>query len=129
MLNKLHTILLDKFPNLEDRPKHATFILKAGKIICVGFNQKHKTHPWAVKYGHKFGRVHSELNALLHFPFAINHLKDFTLVNLRILKDGKLSVSKPCIACQYMLSVLKPKRIYYTNVYGMLEEFKNVGTR
>jgi deoxycytidylate deaminase len=122
-IQKLHTILLDKFPNIEDRPKHASFLLKAGKIIASGFNSRTKTHPWAVKYGHKFCRVHSELDVLLHFPFALDYLKEFTLVNLRILKSGRLSMSKPCLACQYMLASLKPKRVYYTNMYGILEEF------
>lgn len=94
------------------RTFHATFIYKGPKILSIGVNSA-KTHPRALKYNyHCQPNTHSELSALL--KLGREDCTDLTFVNVRLTKDGKTGVSRPCKGCLDMLNQVGFKRIIYS---------------
>ena len=103
--------------------KHMSFILYKSSIVSVGRNYQFKTHTQAVRMGYRYGFIHSELNAVVNFPFEPAKLRDCVLVNTRVGKNGLLSISRPCQNCQRMIVAMGFKKVLYTNEFGLLEEF------
>ena len=97
---------------------HFSFILKKKKIISFGYNNAWKSNPYALKYGHRFLAIHSELMAIKNFPYRISDLVDFTFVNVRLRKNGEIALSKPCECCQRMLIAFNINEVYYTTNNG-----------
>lgn len=93
---------------------HFTYILRKKKIISMGVNVTFKTHPMAKKYQHRFFSQHSELNAILNFPFKYRTLCNYKIVNIRIRQDGSLASSKPCKACALLLKDMGFKKIFFS---------------
>jgi deoxycytidylate deaminase len=106
------------------RCKHISFLLEGNKIISAGFNQGFKTHPIGKLNQHRFDNTHAELAAIIKTRWRIDKLGKLTLVNLRFLKDGNLSMSKPCIPCQKMLFSFGITDIWYSNTAGEMEKMK-----
>lgn len=100
------------------RSKHFSFLLKRRKIVGFGYNRSYDTHPIAYKYGYLFSGIHSELDCILSFNHAPRELHRCTMVNLRFLADGTLSMSKPCKKCQELLRNFNIDKIVYTNRLG-----------
>lgn len=98
--------------------KHFTFIIRRNKIICFGFNQPYKSHPIACKHGHRFNSIHAELHAICNFPYPVRELRKYTMVNVRISKDERLRISKPCRYCIPLIAGVSPRRIYYSTDSG-----------
>lgn len=105
------------------RCKHFTFIMKRNKIISLGWNNTIKTHPWAAKYGHKFYAIHSELQAIKNFPYPVAEICNYDFVNIRIRKDGKLGIARPCEACERLLIAFRPQSVIYTTNEGTFRRF------
>lgn len=119
--NKLIEFAIADAPNIEHNFKHFTFILERNKILSVGKNNPEKTHPLALKFGHRFNCIHSELAAIVNFPRPNIYLRACTLVNVRVGVNGDIRISKPCHVCQYMLAAFNITDIYYTNRNGNFE--------
>lgn len=83
--------------------KHFTFLLNRNKIVSVGKNNREKTHPKAFKLGYWVPSIHSELDAILKFPHPPKKLRKVSVVNIRVTRDGKIGMSKPCAKCQVLL--------------------------
>lgn len=98
----------------DSRFKHFTFIVERNKIISYGWNQSFKTHPLAAKYKARFYSIHSELDAIKNFPYPVNQLKLYDLINVRILKDGTLGPAKPCVSCHQLLLYFGVRQVYYS---------------
>jgi deoxycytidylate deaminase len=94
--------------------KHFSFLLKRNKVISWGLNQSYKTHPLAQKYGTRFSSIHSELGAILAFPYKPALLKDCKLVNIRLSGEGELRLSKPCKSCAKLLDFFGISEIFYS---------------
>lgn len=105
------------------RYKHFTFITNGNYIASIGVNNKYKTHPIANKYGHRFFSVHSEINAISKFPYNIQYLRKFSLINIRLNKKGELRLSKPCLSCAKLICELKITNVFFSNNYGTFEKF------
>ena len=113
-----------EFIHLPDgRTKHFTYILERNKIISFGWNQAFKTHPMAKKYGMRFLCIHSELHAITNFPYRINTIGNYDLVNVRIRKTGEVCISKPCIFCQKLISDLGITTIFYSTNEGQFIKY------
>lgn len=97
---------------------HFSVLMDGKKIVSLGNNSERKTHPLACKYGARFSAIHSELDCILHFPYMPQLLKEFTLVNLRFLRNGRVAIAKPCVSCQQLLQDFGISEVYYTNYYG-----------
>jgi deoxycytidylate deaminase len=114
----------DIFPH---RTFHTTFIIKKNKIQKIGINCN-KTHPKNLKYDYVgregvdirgFVGVHSELSAIL--KYGKDDCSDCIFVNVRIDKNGSVSMAMPCRGCQSLFNQVGFKRVYYTDRNG---EFK-----
>jgi deoxycytidylate deaminase len=107
--------------NLTDKCFHVTFIVKKRKIVTIGIN-KSKTHPNNLKYNyygldgapiHRFVGVHSEMAAIL--KYGKTDCSDCTFINVRIDRNNKVAMSKPCLGCQHLLDVVGWKSIYFSS--------------
>lgn len=108
---------------------HTTFIIKKNRLQKIGINN-YKTHPENLKYKY-FGKdgtdirnlvgVHSELSAIL--KYGEEDCSDCTFVNIRIDKNGNLTMAKPCVGCQDLLNQVGYKKVYYSNEKGEFLEW------
>ena len=107
--------------NFDEKSFHVTFGLHGRKLLAVGINNK-KTHTRNLRapymdraknlhVGDQIG-THSELNCIK--KFSEDDLSHITFVNIRIDKNGKLCIAKPCAGCSFLLSQTNFKRVYYS---------------
>jgi len=123
---KLHSKILRLATASLDLPncnkKHFSFIVNKNRIISFGYNQSYTTHPLSAKYGHRFNDIHSELAAIINFPYAPRFLQDYVLINVRLRKDSSIALSRPCIYCIKLLTDFKMYEVYYTSNDGSLNK-------
>jgi len=100
------------------RNRHFSFLLVRNKVLSVGYSLGYTTHPLAKKYGHRFNAIHSELSVIKNFPYPPSLLSKCKIVNIRIMRDGSLGMSRPCKHCQQLLHDLDITDIWYTNEQG-----------
>jgi deoxycytidylate deaminase len=89
-------------------------------VISVGWNKSFKTHPIAKKLGCRFDSIHSELDVINSFPYKISELHKYTLVNIRLMADNTLGISKPCEFCEQLLTIFPVKKIVYSTPKGFV---------
>ncbi len=105
---------------------HITFLLYRNKIISTGINDKRKTHPSS---SHPYKSIHSEVDAILkleipseckkyHITNIASIAQKVTLVNMRIMSDGTIGLSKPCKHCSRLIEQIGFKEVLYTNIDG-----------
>ena len=110
------------------RCRHFSFIIYKNRIISIGINSK-KTHPTnlknpkkSIKTGEDFSdqkHTCSELNAILKLKRLTNiQTEKCTLINIRIDRNGKKVLSKPCMSCDNLLKYHNFKNITWTNESG-----------
>ena len=99
------------------RYKHVAFIMKNKNVLCVGWN-KGKSHP--AIYNHPYrsmcNNIHAELDAVI--KYGRTDCSDYTLVVMRVRKDGTLGNSKPCLGCQHVMQQVGFKSVYYSDGAG-----------
>ena len=105
--------------------KHFTFAFRKNKLLAIGLNNSRKTHPHLFKYEYKTksGRnagIHSELSAIL--KLQQEDCSDIVFVNLRIRRDGKIGMAKPCVGCQNLIRQTGFKRLFFSNQAGKFQE-------
>ena len=118
-LVKLSHKMLD-LPDVQNR--HFSFILMKNNILSMGHNTGYKTHPLAKRYGHRFNAIHSELAAVKNFPYPPSLLGKCKIVNIRIMANGNLGMSKPCKHCSKLLQDFDLTNVWYTNKQGQFEK-------
>lgn len=102
--------------------KHFSFLLRRNKVVSIGWNQKNKTHPLTLKYGHLYKTIHSEVAVIRNFPHRSQHLPDFTLVNIRISREDNVTISRPCVYCRRLIADFGITDVYYTDEKGNFKE-------
>jgi deoxycytidylate deaminase len=102
--------------------KHFSFILRKNNIISVGWNKPFKTHPQANKFGYRFNSIHSELDSILKFDKPVNQLRNHIMVNIRLDKQGRIRMSRPCETCQRVLSSFLVGEVWYSTNGEAFEE-------
>ena len=106
------------WPTSRELPtSHFAFLIKSKIIEKIGIN-KRRTHPEISKHPYHEGYVgiHAELDCLL--KINKEDLSDYQILVLRIDKNGKLNMSKPCRGCQSVLSQFNLKQIWYSDKDG-----------
>lgn len=98
----------------EGRCRHLTFICKRNKIIAIGQNSYSKSHPLSNKFNHLNNCRHSEVSAIVNFPYSIGDINRFDIYNVRVNKKGELRLSRPCGNCQSLLNHFNIREIYYS---------------
>lgn len=104
--------------------RHYTLIVDGAAILSIGTNHKFKTHPLAKKFGHRFAAIHSELDAIRRLKYPIDDIRQYgyDVVNIRLNKDKKVLLAKPCLSCQAMLYTFGIKKIYFTTNHAKIEK-------
>jgi len=97
---------------------HFTFICRRSNIIAFGVNNTLKTHPLSKRFDHRFSSIHSELAAIVNFPYPVSELKRYDIINLRILANNDLAISKPCNSCSNMLQSFGITKVSYSTRHG-----------
>tara|TARA_R110000796_G_scaffold5291_4_gene20047 strand:- start:361 stop:741 length:381 start_codon:yes stop_codon:yes gene_type:complete len=108
------------------RQFHVTFALAKKKILAIGINGA-KTNPKTQEFAYvgdpyQIG-THSELAAVIKLGRL--DCSRLTFINVRLKKDGKVALSKPCVGCEDMLNQIGFKRVFYTldnGNYGNIEK-------
>jgi deoxycytidylate deaminase len=121
----------DRYINLalknKDRPvgsyKHFSFIVCKNEILSMGWNNVKKTHPLALKNGYAFPFIHSELDAIIKFDEPLKKLRYCSIINVRLTKTNKVTLSRPCKNCQGLLLAFGVKEILYSNELSKFERF------
>jgi hypothetical protein len=111
---------LSRHPELNNFP-HYSFVIKDGKIVSWARNSKVEP-PKHFGYHRKWDKgfrpkYHSELAAYKKNPVK----PPFQIVNVRLTRQGKLRMSKPCPACTKLMTALGCCRFYYSFDHGFLE--------
>lgn len=102
------------------RHNHVAIILFQNAPVVVGVN-KDRTHP-ALKI-HPYGKhnsLHAELDACI--KLGKDDCSDYTMVVVKMRRDGTIGSSKPCEGCQSVLNQLNFKKVIYSNSFGEFEE-------
>ena len=115
LIRRLLKICEANYDRVNRRHRHFSFLCHRSNIIAFGYAQKAKTHTKAERW-FQFNSIHSEFDALRQV-----RLMDLTgcyLVNIRILLNGRLSLSRPCKCCARMITELGVRDIYYSQSDG-----------
>lgn len=104
------------------RNAHISWIMSGRKVLGLGFNNCWKTDALAFRFKYRFCSIHSELAAIKSFVRPASYLRFCVLVNVRFLRDGTPSMSRPCSSCQYLLQYFGLREVYYTTNEGVLEK-------
>ena len=92
-------------------------LLKRGKPVRTRTNLK-KTHPYLAKYT-EYPYLHAESHVVL--SYGIDNCKGLDIYVTRVLKDGTLTMAKPCKVCMRILREVGIRNVFYTNWYGKTE--------
>jgi|SRR5581483_2693052 len=104
--------------------RHFSFIVQRNKVLSFGWNKKKKTHPLAFKYGFEYPNIHSEIDAIINFPYTPWLLRKCILVNIRLNIFQQLRMSKPCRFCMKALCAFEFKEIWYST--GPNKQYPNI---
>jgi len=94
--------------------KHASVLVKGGKVLSIGINKSKAGILADQVYGLK--GWHSEADCLL--SIHKDRIKDAVLYVGGVTKTKKLVNSKPCPCCQEFISKYNLKGVFYHDQYG-----------
>ena len=100
---KYRTLLRLAFSHLDvptvKKSKHFTFVLRQGRLVVWGWNQRRQLADNQQRF-----TIHSEIHALNRLMAQTRNNrfigKQYTIVNVRINREGKIGFAKPCNKCQ-----------------------------
>jgi deoxycytidylate deaminase len=90
-------------------------VVKKGRVVSVGFNKPHKTHP---KSKTPFKTIHAEFDAIMGCDK--DDLKGSTLYVVRDAKSGP-NMAKPCACCMELIVMVGIKKVVYSSRDGFEE--------
>lgn len=109
---RIYKTCLEHLDDVSTRHKHFSFLCERNRIITFGYNKKTKTHPDMSKFNYKrYMGIHSELDALVKLK---SNLCNAYLVNVRMNKQGRFMLSKPCPCCTRMLIARGVTKVFYS---------------
>lgn len=100
--------------NRELRTSHVAFLIKSNRIYKIGTNKK-RTHPETSKHPYHEGEVgiHAELDCILKSDKE--DLSGYKMLVLRIDRNGKLAMSRPCPGCQSVIKQFNISEVWFSN--------------
>lgn len=128
MMGIVTAVILSQNSNSTKRCNHVAIVTKRNRIVSIGTNSD-KTHPMAktLKIAKQTETMCAELAAALKIGLSHKEgLPDFrglTMTVVRVGNNGELRMSKPCSACQKLLSMCNFKRVIYSNADGELVRY------
>lgn len=116
---KLVKILDDQKYMESDRPTISCIVTNSkGWVIGEGSNNYTKTHPKQKFYADK---VHNKYSIYLHAEIAaLVKCRDFpyAIYILRLLKNGKFGLARPCPICELAIREAGIKKVFYSSYEG-----------
>lgn len=105
--------------NKENKNSHISFLIKSNIIEKIGVN-KRRTHPEISKHPYHEGHVgiHAELDCILKVDKE--DLRDYKMLVLRIDRNGKLNMSKPCPGCLSLINQFNVGEVWYSDKNGQI---------
>lgn len=103
--------------NRESKSSHIAFLIKSNIIEKIGVN-KRRTHPETSKHPYHDGYVgiHAELDCILKSDKE--DLSGYKMLVLRIDRNGKLAMSRPCPGCQSVIKQFNISEVWFSNKDG-----------
>ena len=102
--------------------KHYSFVVQKNRIVGYGINNN---GPANITLGYpSYSKIHSEVDAYFKNKAFIDIQFPFEIVNIRMMKNGRLRDSNPCPCCFGFLSSLNCNRIWFSTnigVFGSIE--------
>ena len=124
IINKAIKLSYDRFhPNPYQRRYHFAIAFDVNKPICIAQNNPIKVDHKAYKIGQRFNiskyqeypYSHAESHLVSKLLDTYNTIRsDWSLVVLRINRQGKILLSKPCENCQTILNSVGLNKIYWS---------------
>ena len=102
-------------------------LAKKNRVVSTGYNNMGKSHPLQQKYAKNVNftlGLHAEVASCLGIPML--DIKDATLYVVRLLKDNKTALAKPCSTCQNFIYNVGIKKVIYSDEF---DSFKNMDFR
>lgn len=103
---------------------HSSAIVRRGEIISFGVNQR-KSHPFQKRFSRNenciffHAEVHSIFNALK--KISPDELRKCELYVIRVLKNGKMTQSCPCIGCISAINCFNIGNVFYSDSNGVIQ--------
>lgn len=110
------------------RCRHFAFIVLRNEIIAIGENQDHR-HPYQTQWGYPIKSSHG-YSMLEHAEFnAIRRLNRFSLkghelISLRLDRNDKWNMAKPCKYCERVIKSVGIENVYYSNSLGDIVDYR-----
>ena len=124
IINKAIKLSYDRFhPNPYQRRYHFAIAFDVNKPICIAQNNPIKVDHKAYKIGQRFNiskyqeypYSHAESHLISKLLDTYNTIRsDWSLVVLRINRQGKILLSKPCNNCQSILDSVGLHKVYWS---------------
>ena len=140
ILKKALKLSYERFcPNPYQRRYHFTIAFDGKKPILICQNNPIKVNNKAYRIGQQFNirtyqdfpYVHSESYLVSKLLDRYNNINtNLSIVNVRINRQGKVLLSKPCENCQKILDAVGLNKIYWSiddNTFGSQDQMFDVG--
>lgn len=104
---------------------HWSFVFQKNDLIEWAQNRPgHATY--TVRYGYQEGRhtLHAEVAAFCKAAGLIDRRFSWYMINIRLLVNGALALSKPCRLCQHFLAALNCSCCWYSTNEGTFEQIR-----
>ena len=93
-------------------------VLYKGKTIYAGRYNQRKTHPALRKYS-AFPFLHAESSCIL--SHGMDNCDSLSLLCVRVSTSKRLTMAKPCEACQALFKEVNLKKVYYSDWNGDIQ--------
>ena len=124
-VEKIMSEMAETAPEKKHRPTHTHYhlaaLFKHGKPLSMASNRcmTRSCSPCSAGF-----TIHAERNALLKLG-DVSKLKGAIMIVIRVLGDGSLGESKPCLSCQAHLKKCMKKygllKVYYSHSFSDTE--------
>lgn len=105
----------------EHQHRLGAIVFKGNKVISRGFNQIRHCSRLPKEFNEWKNSLHAEQNAMLN---AKRDLKGYSLLVIRMNKDGDLQLAKPCSLCEGMAMFYGIKEIFYSTSENTIKRMK-----
>lgn len=91
------------------------------KLISIGYNHMTKTHPLQHKFHDKDFTIgiHAEIDCCI--GISAGDLKGAEVCVVRLLRNGRIAMAKPCTVCRKLLRWVGIKEVVYSTGIGPWE--------
>jgi len=110
--------LIEETEKSEMRSKHASAVVKSGKIRAVGHNSFRGSIG-----GNRIPSTHAEISAIYNW-LKIGDRSTVDLWVIRVSKLGKLTDSAPCLSCVIAIKKYNVRNVYYSDAHGQIIRVK-----